>query len=73
MFNWDDKDETQRGYEAALEAVVGLTAQGRPVTEAAVEAWLDISLEGIDEHRHIRRHAMLVAARMIRGPMRPPN
>ena len=73
MFNWDDKTETQKGYEAALEAVIGLMAQGRPVTEAAVETWLDIALEGIDEHRHIRRHAMSVAARLIRGPLRPPN
>lgn len=73
MFNWDDKEETQVGYEAAIEAVLGLTAQGMPVTESSVEHWLDTSLSGIDEHHHVRRHAMAVAARMIRGPQRPAN
>lgn len=73
MFNWDDEAETKAGYAAAIEAVLGLTAQKLPVTEKAVEEWLDVSLSGIDEHKHIRRHAMAVAARMIRGPIRPPN
>ncbi|OSQ43031.1 hypothetical protein [Marivita geojedonensis] len=73
VFNWDDEDETRAGYSAAIEAVLGLAAQQMPVTEKAVEEWLDVSLNGIDEHKHIRRHAMSVAARMIRGPMRPPN
>ena len=71
--NWDDKDETQQGYEAAIEAVLGLSAQRMPVTEKAVEDWLDTSLSGIDEHSHIRRHAMAIAARFIRWPLRPPN
>ena len=71
--NWDDKEETQKGYQAAIEAVLGLSAQKMPVTENAVEKWLDTSLSGIDEHRHIRRHAMAVAARIIRGPLHPPN
>jgi hypothetical protein len=44
-----------------------------PVTEKAVEEWLDVSLSGIDQEKHIRRHAMAVAMRMIRGPMHPPN
>ena len=73
MFIWDDEDETRAGYAAAVEAVLGLTAQKMHVTEKAVEEWLDVSLSGIDEHKHIRRHAMAVAARMIRGPLRPPN
>ncbi|NDR55152.1 MULTISPECIES: hypothetical protein [Aliiruegeria] len=73
MFNWDDTEETKAGYTAAIEAVLGLTAQGMPVTEKAVEEWLDVSLSGVDEHKHIRRHAMAVAYRMIRGPLRPPN
>ena len=73
MFNWDDDAETKAGYVAAVEAVLGLTAQQRPVTENSVEEWLDVSLRGIDEHKHIRRHAMAVAARMIRGPLGPPN
>jgi uncharacterized protein (DUF2236 family) len=71
--NWDDKEETQKGYQAAIEAVLGLSAQKMPVTENAVEKWLDTSLSGIDEHRRIRRHAMAVAARIIRGPLHPPN
>lgn len=73
MLNWDDKDETGAGYHAALQAVIGLTAQGKPVTDSSVGAWLDVSLDGIDEHRHIRRHAMSVAAGFIHGPMRPSN
>ncbi len=73
MFNWDDEDETKAGYAAAIEAVLGLAAQKMPVTEKAVEEWLDVSLSGIDEHKHIRRHAMAVAVRMIRGPLHPPN
>lgn len=73
VFNWDDEAETKAGYTAAIEAVLGLAAQKMPVTEKAVEEWLDVSLSGIDEHRHIRRHAMAVAMRMIRGPMHPPN
>ena len=54
MFNWDDEVETRAGYTAAIEAVLGLTAQKLPVTENAVEDWLDVSLAGIDEHKHIR-------------------
>jgi hypothetical protein len=73
LFNWDDEAETKAGYTAAIEAVLGLAAKQMPVTEKAVEEWLDVSLSGIDEHKHIRRHAMAVAMRMIRGPMRPPN
>ena len=73
MFIWDDKEETQAGYRAGLEAVLGLTAQGKPVTESAVGEWLDVSLDGIDEHNHIRRHALAIAASLIRGPLRPPN
>jgi hypothetical protein len=73
MFNWDDEEETRKGYLAAIEAVVGLTAQQRVVTEKSVEEWLDVSLAGIDEHRHIRKHAMAFAVRFIRGPLRPPN
>ncbi len=73
MFNWDDEDETKAGHAAAIEAVLGLAAQKMPVTENAVEEWLDVSLSGIDEHKHIRRHAMAVAVRMIRGPLLPPN
>lgn len=73
MFNWDDEFETKAGYTAAMEAVLGLAAQKQPVTEKAVEEWLDVSLSGLDEHKHIRRHAMTIAARMIRGPLRPPN
>lgn len=73
VFNWDDEAETKAGYTAAIEAVLGLTAQKMPVTEKSVEEWLDVSLSGIDEHKHIRRHAMAVAMRMIRGPMHPPN
>jgi hypothetical protein len=73
VFNWDDEAETKAGYTAAIEAVLGVAAQKMPVTEKAVEEWLDVSLSGIDEHKHIRRHAMAVAMRMIRGPMHPPN
>ena len=73
VFNLDDEAETKAGYTAAIEAVLGLAAQKMPVTEKAVEEWLDVSLSGIDEHKHIRRHAMAVAMRMIRGPMHPPN
>lgn len=73
VFNWDDEAEAKAGYTAAIEAVLGLAAQKMPVTEKAVEEWLDVSLSGIDEHKHIRRHAMAVAMRMIRGPMHPPN
>ena len=73
VFNWDDEAETRAGYTAAIEAVLGLAAQKMPVTEKAVEEWLDVSLSGIDEHKHIRRHAMAIAMRMIRGPMHPPN
>ena len=73
MFNWDDEAETKAGYTAAIEAVLGLAAQKMPVTEKAVEEWLDVSLSGVDEHKHIRRHAMAYAMRMIRGPMHPPN
>ena len=56
-----------------MKVVLGLAAQKMPVTENAVEKWLDVSLSGIHEHKHIRRHAMAVAMRMIRGPMHPPN
>ncbi|MGI3187115.1 hypothetical protein ACROHD_18765 [Nioella aestuarii] len=73
VFNWDDEAETKAGYTAAIEAVLGLAAQKMPVTEKAVEEWLDVSLSGIDENKHIRRHAMAIAMRMIRGPLRPPN
>jgi len=73
MFNWDDEDETRAGYRHGLEAVIGLTAQGKPVAESAVGARLDVSLDGIDDHRHIRKHAMAVAASLIRGPLRPSN
>lgn len=73
MLNWDDKAETKAGYTAAIEAVLGLTAQKMPVTEKAVEDWLDVSLSGIDEQKHIRRHAMAIAMRIIRGPLHPPN
>jgi hypothetical protein len=73
VLNWDNEVETRAGYTAAIEAVLGLAAQQRPVTEKAVEEWLDVSLDGVDQHKHIRRHAMAVAMRMIRGPLRPPN
>lgn len=73
MFNWDDKDETEKGFMACNEAVLGLLAQGRTVSESEVEKWLDTSLEGADEHHHIRRHAMQFAMRIIRGPMRSEN
>ena len=48
-------------------------AEAKAGYTAAVEEWLDVSLSGIDEHKHIRRHAMAVATRMIRGPLRPPT
>ena len=73
VFNWDDEAETKAGYTAVIEAVLGLAAQKMLVTEKAVEEWLDVSLSGINEHRHIRRHANSIAVRMIRGPMHPPN
>ena len=71
VFNWDDEAETKAGYTAAIEVVLGLAAQRMPVTEKAVAEWIDVSLSGIDEHRHIRRHALAVEMRMIRGPIPP--
>lgn len=73
MLNWDNKDETQKGYEAAYEAILGLLVNQKPVTESEVQKWLDVSLHGIDDHHHIRRHALAIAMRIIRGPMYPPT
>ena len=71
MFNWDDKDKTEKGFLACQEAVLGLLAQGKPVTENEVDKWLDVSLNGIDEDKHIRRHAERFAMRLVRGPLMP--
>ena len=73
MFNWDDKDETIKGFLACQEAVLGLLAQGRHVTKSEIENWLDISLSAGDEHKHIRRHAERSAMRIIQGPLHPEN
>ena len=50
----------------AVEAVVGLTAQGKAVTEEAVRAWLEVALEGNQERI---APALFHARRMISGPV----
>lgn len=73
MFNWDDEKETTKGFLACQEAVLGLLAQGKPVTMTNLENWFDVSLGGIDENKHIRRHAKRVASRILHGPQMPEN
>lgn len=48
-----------------VEAVLGLQAQGKPVTEEAVRAWLEIALDGNAERI---APAMTHARRMLNGP-----
>lgn len=73
MFNWDDKDETERGFLACQEAILGLLAQGKPVSMTNIESWMDVALAGIDEKKHVRRHAERFASRIVHGPQMPPN
>ena len=73
MFNWDDKDETVRGFLVCQEAVLGLLAQGKQVTMTNINDWLDVTLAGTDEHKHIRRHAERFASRIVHGPQMPSN
>jgi len=71
MLKWDNRDETEKGFVACQEAVLGLLAQGKQVTESEIEKWLDVSLSGVDEHKHIRRHAARFAMRIVHGPLQP--
>lgn len=49
----------------AVEAILGLTAQGKPVTEEAVKAWIATALNN-DEAR--MGPALFLAKRMLAGP-----
>lgn len=49
-----------------VEAVLGLAAQGKAVTEESVRAWLEVALEGNAERI---APAMYHARRMLRGPV----
>lgn len=50
----------------AVEAVLGLMAGNRPVTEDAVRQWLEVSLQGNAERI---APALFHARRMIAGPL----
>lgn len=71
MLKWDNRDETEKGFVACQEAVLGLLAQSKQVTENEIEKWLDVSLSGVDEYKHIRRHATRFAMRIAHGPLQP--
>lgn len=49
----------------AVEAILGLTAQGKPVTEEAVKAWVATALNN-DEAR--MGPVLFLAKRMLAGP-----
>lgn len=49
----------------AVEAILGLTAQGKPVNEESVKGWLAVS-QGNDEARIA--NVMNIARRMLAGP-----
>ena len=58
-------------FAAAAEAVAGLTAQGKPVTEEAVRHWLGVVFgapEGQGTVPPELARAMHFAKRMIEGP-----
>lgn len=64
------RDEFDRAaWHAACEAILGLLAQGRPVTMQAVAAWLAVSVEPQDRTGEVMARALDLARRMVEGPV----
>jgi hypothetical protein len=64
------RDEFDRAaWHAASEAIIGLLAQGKPVTMPAVAAWLAVSVEPKDATGEVMARALDLAKRMVEGPI----
>ena len=58
-------------FRAAVEAIIGLTLQGKQVNQESVAAWLAIAVDPQIPSRQIQGRAMYFAQRMFNGPFPP--
>ncbi len=67
--NYDTLDAF--AFRAAVEAIIGLTLQGKQVNQENVAAWLETAVDLESPTREMGGRAMYFAERMFGGPFPP--